>query len=226
MSDLYVFTGSGNCRSCDAPLLWFRTPRGKNLPVDDRREVSPGRLLEEGQTMTAEEARERLLPFTHWSTCPQASTHRRPRPRPPAEPTKVYLASSYSRRAEMAGHAAVLREAGLEVTSRWVNGSHELDEAATEDDRARLALEDVEDVARADAIFAFTDGPKSAGKGRGGRHVELGLALALGKRVLLIGPPENVFHYLPQVERCGGLPHAVEAVRAGDVGSEAAERGR
>jgi hypothetical protein len=30
----------------------------------------------------------------------------------------------------------------------------------------------------------------------GGRHVEFGLALAQGKRVIIVGPRENVFHYL------------------------------
>lgn len=223
MTDLYVFTGSGNCRSCDASILWFRTPRGKSMPVDDRREVSPGRLLEQGDSLTTEEARERLLPFAHWSSCPDAAQHRRPKGSVPDAPStpppvKVYLAASYSRRQEMVHHAAaVLREAGLEVTSRWIDGSHELDDSATVEDRARLAMEDLEDVVRADVVLSFTDGPQSAGKGRGGRHVELGIALALGKRVLLIGPPENVFHYLPQVERCVGLTHAIGFMRREEV---------
>jgi hypothetical protein len=30
----------------------------------------------------------------------------------------------------------------------------------------------------------------------GGRHVEFGLALAQGKRMIMVGPRENVFHYL------------------------------
>jgi hypothetical protein len=40
----------------------------------------------------------------------------------------------------------------------------------------------------------------SAGGGKGGRHVEYGLALGLGKRLIICGPRENIFHTLPQVE--------------------------
>lgn len=42
---------------------------------------------------------------------------------------------------------------------------------------------------------------RAAGRAsRGGRHVEFGMALALGKRVIVVGPRENVFHLLPEVE--------------------------
>lgn len=40
-----------------------------------------------------------------------------------------------------------------------------------------------------------------AGKAsRGGRHVEFGMAIALGKRAIVVGSQENVFHLLPGVE--------------------------
>lgn len=47
--------------------------------------------------------------------------------------------------------------------------------------------------------------PECKGKGRidagrGGRHVEFGLAVALGKRLIVIGHRENLFHHLPAVE--------------------------
>jgi hypothetical protein len=35
---------------------------------------------------------------------------------------------------------------------------------------------------------------------RGGRHVELGLALCDGQRTIVVGHRENVFHWLPQIE--------------------------
>ena len=114
---------------------------------------------------------------------------------------KIYLASSYSRRVEMQGHAEVLRAFGHEITSRWIDGSHELGDVATDEDRARLAEEDREDVFAADVLLSFTAGPHAAGKGRGGRHVELGMALSLRCiRKVVIGCRENVFHYLPEVE--------------------------
>jgi hypothetical protein len=47
----------------------------------------------------------------------------------------------------------------------------------------------------ADAVIIFTEIP-NATPATGGRHVEFGLALAQGKRVIVVGPRENVFHYL------------------------------
>ena len=78
MSDLYVYTGDGSCRSCDAPLLWFRTPAGKNMPIDDSDALNllPGTLTV-GETFTRAEGKEMLLPYAHWASCPNASQHRR-----------------------------------------------------------------------------------------------------------------------------------------------------
>jgi hypothetical protein len=47
----------------------------------------------------------------------------------------------------------------------------------------------------ADAVIIFTEIPNTV-LATGGRHVEFGLALAQGKRVIVVGPRENVFHYL------------------------------
>jgi hypothetical protein len=94
---------------------------------------------------------------------------------------------------------------------------------------ASWADEDLEDVLRCDVLVAFTDGPRIVceqceGTGRlecdgqpydcyvckgtggdprpwqrGGRHVEFGLALAWSKHLIVAGPREHVFHWLPQV---------------------------
>lgn len=121
---------------------------------------------------------------------------------------RVYLAARYSRRAELATYAEELRASGHEVVSRWLDGSHEADElerdyasAGYTIDALGFATEDVEDVLCADLVVSFTE-PHGEGGGRGGRHVEFGLAL--GRRVfdrdpptlVLIGPRENVFHAL------------------------------
>ena len=47
----------------------------------------------------------------------------------------------------------------------------------------------------ADAVIIFTEIPNTI-LATGGRHVEFGLALAQGKRMIIVGPRENVFHYL------------------------------
>jgi nucleoside 2-deoxyribosyltransferase len=59
-----------------------------------------------------------------------------------------------------------------------------------------LAETDIDDIRRADALVAFAE---EAAGGGGGRHVELGVALALGKLVIVVGRPEHLFHRLPQV---------------------------
>lgn len=117
---------------------------------------------------------------------------------------KIYLAARYSRRDELAGYAEQLREMGYEVTSRWLNGNHQIsDEGLSEEDsreeRERFATEDFEDLASAGCVISFTEPPRS-GNSRGGRHVEFGMAVALGHRLMVVGHRENVFHCLPRVE--------------------------
>jgi len=129
---------------------------------------------------------------------------------------KFYLAARYSRRIELCGYRANLAALGIEVTSRWLGGGRQLDnqgmpitdtgeqrfeagDPAVDYLRAHFAVEDMADVMAAETLVAFTEPPRTAAS-RGGRHVELGLALAAGKRVVVVGPRENVFCWLPQVE--------------------------
>jgi nucleoside 2-deoxyribosyltransferase len=123
---------------------------------------------------------------------------------------RVYLAARYSRREELAGYRERLQAAGHEVTSRWLNGDHQVSDAGlnlgddpeadqfTKAERERFALEDMADVIAADMLIAFTEPPRSTAS-RGGRHVEFGFALAQGMLIAVVGPRENVFHCLPGV---------------------------
>lgn len=116
---------------------------------------------------------------------------------------KIYLASRYSRREELCGYRAVLEADGHTITSRWLNGNHQIDDQglsvqATESERVRFAVEDWDDLMAADCCISFTEIPRSE-RTRGGRHVEFGAALAAGKQCIVIGPRENVFHCLPWV---------------------------
>jgi len=125
---------------------------------------------------------------------------------------KIYLAARYSRIEELNNYKAILEESGHIVTSRWLNGdsqSHGYDaykiargnELDLFPEKAALfAKDDVEDVKAAHMILCFSEEPRNGNSGRGGRHIEFGLALALGKRVIVIGPRENVFHCLPEIE--------------------------
>jgi len=116
---------------------------------------------------------------------------------------RIYLASRYSRREELCTYRAELEEAGHTVTSRWLNGNHQIDDQglsaqAAETERVRFASEDWHDLTTADCCISFTEAPRSTSS-RGGRHVEFGAALAAGLGCIVIGPRENVFHCLPQV---------------------------
>jgi hypothetical protein len=130
--------------------------------------------------------------------------------------SKIYLAARYSRNAEMRGVRDVLQALGYEVTSRWIDqhGGNLLESIVAEKLNAdpagasRYAEIDIDDLRAADVVISFTS---VDGGGKGGRHVEYGLALGLGKRLVLVGPREHVFHTLPAVEWYPDWPHFVTA---------------
>lgn len=112
----------------------------------------------------------------------------------------VYLASRYEDRPRMQEWKERLEDKGFFVSSRWINGSHEIiSDAKGDEDRRRFAEEDLADLLAADIFLCHSD-PSFFRSGRGGRHVEFGMAVATGKRILLVGERENVFHWLPGVE--------------------------
>jgi hypothetical protein len=130
---------------------------------------------------------------------------------------KVYLAARYSRHPEMQTYAGDLKAIGVEVTSRWIYGSHQVmlngealgpereamfesDHELMEAQRREFAQHDWDDLMAADVVVSFTEKPRTVGNSRGGRHVEFGAAFAVGKRCIVIGWRENVFHCLPTVE--------------------------
>lgn len=49
----YVYDNSSRCRACKAEIAWYRTPKGKMIPLDEG-------TLE-----------------PHWSTCPNAKDFRK-----------------------------------------------------------------------------------------------------------------------------------------------------
>jgi hypothetical protein len=121
-------------------------------------------------------------------------------------PIRVYLAARYSRREELCAAANDLRHIipGVAITSRWLLGNHQIDDAglsleAKAEERTRFALEDYRDLVTADWCVSFTEPPRST-TSRGGRHVEYGIALGRDLRCIVVGPRENVFHCLPEVE--------------------------
>lgn len=117
---------------------------------------------------------------------------------------KIYIASLYSRRPEMEEHANKLKAAGFEVTARWVyGGEDDLDEEA-------IAELDIDDVIDADVVLSFTLPYGTMFKG-GGRHVEFGVGVGLGKDLAIVGERECVFHHLPDVEQYNTLDEFISS---------------
>ena len=117
---------------------------------------------------------------------------------------KLYLAAQYGWRDSIKEHAKKIESIGIEVTSSWLNERKEPQSELTELTPRFLrehAIIDVRDIDKADGIVLFTVNPTTPTK-RGGRHVEFGYALGLGKKLIICGPHENIFHYLPEVVIC------------------------
>lgn len=55
------------CRSCRAQIIWFKTPAGKNMPVD------AGTVEPQDEELDLERH------VSHFATCKDAAVHRRPR---------------------------------------------------------------------------------------------------------------------------------------------------
>ena len=111
----------------------------------------------------------------------------------------IYLAGRYGRRAELAEHASQLRSCGFAVRADWLTGTHEtLDGMVTDVGQAEWAKIDLRDIVACRTLIAFTEEPRST-HGRGGRHVEFGIAIGLGLDIFIVGPRENVFCWLHEV---------------------------
>ena len=114
---------------------------------------------------------------------------------------KFYLVARYGRREELFGYAKQLRENGHEVVSSWINGENEaLDGSASVEEQGNWAIQDLHELHHADMVLVFTEGPHS-GHSRGGRHVELGAAIAMDKSIAIVGCRENTFCCLPTIKR-------------------------
>lgn len=118
---------------------------------------------------------------------------------------RVYLAARFSRRHECNELGHILKARGCVITSRWTKPDCDhvlptgISRQAADHKRERFALEDVDDVRDANWTISLMEEPR--GNSRGGRHIEFGIAIALGHRLTIIGPRETVFHHLPQVEQ-------------------------
>lgn len=108
---------------------------------------------------------------------------------------KIYLASGYQRKKEIRSYARQLEEQGYCIISSWhsspTKASVQLEDF-TDKMNQEEAERDLHQIDNASIIMVFTEVPIK----RAGHAVEFGYALGSKKPVIVIGPRENVFHYL------------------------------
>jgi nucleoside 2-deoxyribosyltransferase len=104
---------------------------------------------------------------------------------------KVYIAAPFGDLKFAALIAKGLKQtADIDCTSRWLTAESDLS-----DTWARNDLADIDSADVFVALNAEAWNRPEAQKGSGGRHVELGYALAKGKPIVLVGVRSNIFHF-------------------------------
>ena len=98
---------------------------------------------------------------------------------------KFYIAASFPRRLEVLTIAEGLIKKGHQITSRWMHDT--VFKPCIE-----RAIRDLKQIEEADIFVTLIGDDQS----HGGRHTELGIAIANGKIIHLIGLRTQVFHYL------------------------------
>lgn len=156
---------------------------------------------------------------------------------------KVYIAAAYAARDLLRENLVpILERLGHESTSGWLNGTREITVGTIGASLSRdfnavqaSAVSDFAQIEEAGVVLLLTGHAMlrlAETKGifleettlhTGGRHTEVGYALANGKPVIVAGPPENVF----QRTLCQPVPSLAQALDlindlrvAGDDGEE------
>jgi nucleoside 2-deoxyribosyltransferase len=106
---------------------------------------------------------------------------------------KVYIAA-HCRWA--ACHVADVLKKDHEISSTWHQFEFNKTESHDESTRAKLATIDRNEIAESDALV-LVSGPD---RYPGGKFVEAGIAIGLGKRVIVIGRRENMLLLLPGID--------------------------
>lgn len=122
-----------------------------------------------------------------------------------------YVASSLQNRAQVREVATELKKFGWHHTYDWTQN----EQVESLDDLKRIGKLEKEAVADSDVVIVLLPGGK-------GTHIEMGLALAGGKRIFLYSPDTQVmnientstFYHLPEVVIClGTLKDLIEKVK-------------
>lgn len=106
---------------------------------------------------------------------------------------KIYIAGRYANLEKLRQESLQFEAEGIEVVSSWLIHNSEDGLSFQE-----IATRDFEDIDKSDTLVLYTEAYGTHVPG-GGRFVEFGYALGKGKRVLIVGPLENIFSWHPSV---------------------------
>lgn len=120
---------------------------------------------------------------------------------------KIYIAAPFRMQEDVRKKALDLERRGHECTSTWRFETPKGDGSESEhrEHYASAARTDLCDIDRADVLVLLAGLSPS-----GGKHFETGYAYHAGLRVYLVGPSENVFHWL--IERYATWEEFLEAL--------------
>ena len=125
---------------------------------------------------------------------------------------KAYVAARFEQKSEMKALVPLFAANNIEVRAHWldetVSATSQLSDL-TPEYCAEQAQVDLDDIKACDLFVFFAD--SVAKTTRGGKHFEAGYASGLGKRIVVVGPPENIFHYLPGVIHYASLGDFLDA---------------
>lgn len=115
---------------------------------------------------------------------------------------RLFIAGAYSRREELLGYGKLLAQNfPVTINARWL-------ELANKYPLPTMAIVDMVDAMNCDLFIRFSDFDHTAVKetdmisaklATGSRMVEMGLALAKGIPVVVVGGKQNLYDYLPSV---------------------------
>lgn len=123
---------------------------------------------------------------------------------------EIYIAAPFDWRVKAKRAREVLAKKGFISTATWID-SHLQEEHLSNEDRWKEARQDLLDIHRAGG-FVLLNGPSTSG----GLHIELGFAIAKGKRIWLVGQPSTIFHYHPSITVVESVDNINLQQRTGD----------
>lgn len=123
----------------------------------------------------------------------------------------VYLAAPYQCMYYMRHLRTRLQKLGYVVTSRWLEEDPENHGISS-----LYAERDIADIVNSDTVIVYNPAAYER-SGTGGRHVELGIAIATKKLVIIFGRPTNVFHLAPGVRIATHMEAVIEILKESEA---------